>query len=453
MEKNTSTVRWSAIFFSVLLFVASFIIQSSTRVTYAGPKEWVFKLVSKVVPEVDITRTVQNMVIETATGVPLSLATQRNADEIFSCGVLAKIDATDRDTVQAELVAAGMPSDQIPKELDKAEAMRGTTVCDFRATDMASRNGGSLFAFGTLLENTVDKGVTPVNLAVYFKDIARRTPILRDTAYAATGYGFVGEEAALVVWKIMRNLAYGIVSVSMIIVGIMIMMRRKINPQTVVTVQSALPRLIMVLVLITFSFPIGATIAAMVGPAMRVSKSIFEISGMDVLAAGATNLPMILVMWLAGVLIVHSGITGLIVAVFLLIMMLIFWVIVYIKMLMCFFRIIFHTVTAPLTFAMGAIPGKEDTIGNWFKGVAAEVVAVGAMFFMMRLATFVGAISLTGAFNKPTPLQYAAGGFVLSDILTLCLAPVVMLMIMGSAIKMPITVKGWILGDAAKKRR
>lgn len=69
------------------------------------------------------------------------------------------------------------------------------------------------------------------------------------------GYGALGIIQPL--WSVSRNIAYAFLVFFMIIFAFMIMFRIKINPQTVITVQSAIPKIIVAAVLATFSFAIA----------------------------------------------------------------------------------------------------------------------------------------------------------------------------------------------------
>lgn len=58
----------------------------------------------------------------------------------------------------------------------------------------------------------------------------------------------------LTLWQVSRNIAYIVMIIIFVVIGVMVMMRNRINPQTVVTVQAALPGLVIGLILITFSY-------------------------------------------------------------------------------------------------------------------------------------------------------------------------------------------------------
>lgn len=75
--------------------------------------------------------------------------------------------------------------------------------------------------------------------------------------YAAEGIGFAAIKPFSNLWKIFRDLSYMLLVVVLISIGFMIMFRMKMNPQTVISVENALPRIIVALILITFSFAIA----------------------------------------------------------------------------------------------------------------------------------------------------------------------------------------------------
>ena len=64
----------------------------------------------------------------------------------------------------------------------------------------------------------------------------------------------------LPIWKTLRNITYSLFSLVFISIGIMIMLRIKISPQAIVTVQNAVPKLITALILVTFSYAIAGLI-------------------------------------------------------------------------------------------------------------------------------------------------------------------------------------------------
>jgi hypothetical protein len=76
-------------------------------------------------------------------------------------------------------------------------------------------------------------------------------------SYAAEGVGFASIRPLMNVWKSMRDVAYLLLVLVIVTIGFMIMLRSKINPQTIVNVENSLPKIVMALVYITFSFAIA----------------------------------------------------------------------------------------------------------------------------------------------------------------------------------------------------
>lgn len=72
----------------------------------------------------------------------------------------------------------------------------------------------------------------------------------------AQGIGFSGLRVILPIWKAFRNVSYALLTIILMIIGFMVMFRKKIDPKTVVTVQNAIPRVILALLLVTFSYAI-----------------------------------------------------------------------------------------------------------------------------------------------------------------------------------------------------
>jgi len=75
--------------------------------------------------------------------------------------------------------------------------------------------------------------------------------------YAAEGLGFNALKPFMNIWKVFRDICYMLLVIVLIAIGFMVMFRTKINPQTIISVENALPRIVISLILITFSFPIA----------------------------------------------------------------------------------------------------------------------------------------------------------------------------------------------------
>lgn len=75
--------------------------------------------------------------------------------------------------------------------------------------------------------------------------------------YAAGGIGFYSIQPLAKVWATLRDVAYIILVLILITFGFMIMFRVKINPQTVISMENSIPRIVIALLMITFSFAIA----------------------------------------------------------------------------------------------------------------------------------------------------------------------------------------------------
>lgn len=80
------------------------------------------------------------------------------------------------------------------------------------------------------------------------------------TAHAQEGFGFGAIGIVQPLWQVSRNLAYAFLVLAVIILAFMIMFRIKISPQVVISVQSALPKIISAAILVTFSYAIAGLV-------------------------------------------------------------------------------------------------------------------------------------------------------------------------------------------------
>lgn len=103
----------------------------------------------------------------------------------------------------------------------------------------------------------------------------------------SAGIGFAVLEPIQSFWRAFRNVAYGLFVIVAIVFAFLIMFRVKLSPQTVVSVQSALPKIIISLILVTFSYAIAGFLIDL----MYVVIGIISIAGgqMNILGLNSTN--------------------------------------------------------------------------------------------------------------------------------------------------------------------
>lgn len=125
--------------------------------------------------------------------------------------------------------------------------------CSSDPTHPLPYNKSTLASLGRFIDGMYQN--PPANTYAFLLDTAQTLGFVPKTAYAQ-GVGFSGLSPLLPIWKIFRNIAYFLMAIVMVIIGFMVMLRKKIDPKTVVTVQNALPRIVITLILITFSYAI-----------------------------------------------------------------------------------------------------------------------------------------------------------------------------------------------------
>ena len=72
-----------------------------------------------------------------------------------------------------------------------------------------------------------------------------------------SGVGYTSISPLVEIWKVSRNLVYLVFVIIFMLVGFAIMVRFKIDPRTVMSIENQLPKLIIGLLLVTFSFAIA----------------------------------------------------------------------------------------------------------------------------------------------------------------------------------------------------
>lgn len=120
------------------------------------------------------------------------------------------------------------------------------------ALNGTGQTGGTIGFMGNLIAVLY---TPPASTGDYFQYLTRNFGVVRP-AYAR-GIGFEGLAPLLPVWIIFRNMAYLFFIIIFIITGLAVMLRIHIDPRTVMTIQNQIPKLIITLILITFSYAIA----------------------------------------------------------------------------------------------------------------------------------------------------------------------------------------------------
>lgn len=265
----------------------------------------------------------------------------------------------------------------------------------------------------------------------YVADLLNNIGIPTVSRAYAQGTGYSAMSSFLPFWKAFRNLAYSLYIVMFVVVGIMIMMRTKVNAQTIITIQSALPNLLITLILITFSYAIvGFMIDIMyfliyflvfllsspginiISTPTKAISRLLDYSAWSVIFEGRNSIISAVSMaitqalsglgtgalggagW-AGAALSWLGLGYLIVAVWLAVSMLkLMWVLI-----KCYFMLLVQTITAPLQILMNAVPGSK-AFSEWMKKTASYLLP-----FPVVAAMFIFAAVLIGDPSRATIMQ------------------------------------------------
>jgi hypothetical protein len=113
----------------------------------------------------------------------------------------------------------------------------------------------------------------PLRTGDYFKYLAGNFGIVKQ-ASAATG--FEGLKPVQNLWVAFRNIVYLLFVVVFVVIGLAIMLRVKIDPRTVMTIQNQIPKIIIGLLLVTFSFAIAGFLIDLMYVVMFLSYEIIS---------------------------------------------------------------------------------------------------------------------------------------------------------------------------------
>ena len=242
----------------------------------------------------------------------------------------------------------------------------------------------------------------------------------------AQGLGFGALNPILELWKTFRNIAYVFYVVIFIIIGFLIMFRKKVG-QSAITAQQAIPNVIVSLLFVTFSYAIAGLLIDLMYLSMFLIVGIFQ--------ATFTNNPDIInynIFELSATFIKHGAIAGfssgsnivesminniinnqtiasafgwvggITVGLVIAIAVLIGAFKLFFELLRSYAIIVLSVVVGPIQLMMGAFPGN-DTFTPWIKNLVANLAAfpvvliTAVMFFVFTDGT----VKADGGFMPP----------------------------------------------------
>ncbi len=269
----------------------------------------------------------------------------------------------------------------------------------------------------------------------YVKNVfSKLNPVTTVSAQSASsGFGFSALEAIAFIWKITRNIAYFLFIIIAVVFAFMVMFRVKLSPQVVVTVQSVLPKLVIAIILVTFSFAIAGLLIDLMYVVMALLATFLATMLPDILGGNArmifnfmngTNIPLVsggiaLLVYFTGYLLLYivaliaiaiaavSGfnISSAVFAVLLLIFALVLILVLTWYILKTTFVLFKNLATvyglviiAPLQISLGAIYPQAG-FGSWLKKFLAKLMVfpLTGAFIYLAMVLLIYSIRLSGA--------------------------------------------------------
>ncbi|MEO0133000.1 MAG: hypothetical protein ABIK73_08750 [candidate division WOR-3 bacterium] len=249
-----------------------------------------------------------------------------------------------------------------------------------------AQGSGSLLGMANALQSVSYIEPIPSNLALkaFWNDRVKNIPFAGSALAADVNYnsewGLV--EASLDIWKLFRNLGYGLLAIGTMFIGFAIMTRKVLPPQTLVTAQYAIPRITLAVILIAFSFPI---VALSVRIMWYLKDLLVNIIALSVTGSGVNSLfpvPIGTLYMLYKMNAYMMGATGWASLIILGItgaLSVVFWILVQLRTILIYVKIVISGIMAPIQFAFGTIPGNERQISNWFRRLFIDAISLIAM--------------------------------------------------------------------------
>ena len=276
--------------------------------------------------------------------------------------------------------------------------------------------------------------VPPAHLNDYVSYLSDNFGIAKPTYAQGTGFDSLRPVSGL--WVIFRNLSYVLLVFVFLVIGLAIMLRVRIDPRTVMTVQNQIPKIIVALVLITLSFAIagflidimwisiylvisllssadtslsaGAITGGLLRTPLDFANTTVNILHTALNAAGAISSVLTCALFgsnltcggdigfdlltaLTSIIytifsIIISWIVGIIA--FLIILIAVIWALIrlWFALLKAYVFILIDIIFAPLWILAGLLPGTGLGVGAWLRDILGNLAAFPAVVVMFMLA-------------------------------------------------------------------
>jgi hypothetical protein len=287
---------------------------------------------------------------------------------------------------------------------------------------------GFLLAAGHLMVGMYTS--PPASGVDYLADMGQKLGVVKPAYAQEEGFGFNAMARIRPIWTAFRNISYVFFVLILVFIGFAIMFRVKINPQTVISLQSALPKIVIALILITFSYAIVGLMIDLMLVFSGLITNLFiggegvmrSISGVPEIMAEisafvgrlAPNNPVIAMNLANGLFFTLAVVVSLVAAIILgpisWLVAIIAIILILIAVLRCvwtmlkaYAMIIVSLIFAPLQILIGTLPGS-DAISSWFRGLIGNIAVFPAMLAMFYIAAYLMLSGVAEIFTDPTKL-------------------------------------------------
>ncbi len=278
----------------------------------------------------------------------------------------------------------------------------------------------------------------PIHFNHYTQYLAQNFGIAKKTY--AQGVGYEGIRPLTRAWSVIRNIAYVFFVIIFVLVGVSVMLRVRIDPRTVMTVQNQIPKIIVALLLVTFSFAIAGFLIDLMWITIYLIVSLFTLGnpplisdpsianklavnpftfaneillgGIGGIASGAGgsigvvivdafNLPRITcspgdVLCVIGSAVDPAKLLGQFVfslvslAAFLILIIAVLWALfkLWFALLKSYILILVDIIFAPIWITSGLIPGSSSGFTSWLRSILANLMVFPLAIGMFMLGRF-----------------------------------------------------------------
>lgn len=134
-----------------------------------------------------------------------------------------------------------------------------------------AKSGGAIGAMGNMITMLY---TPPLHTSDYFQNLAQNFGITKRAFAQQTGTGFDGLKPLQGLWTAFRNIVYLVFVIVFVVIGLAIMLRIKIDPRTVMTIQNQIPKIIVGILLVTFSYAISGFLIDMMYTTIYITGNV-----------------------------------------------------------------------------------------------------------------------------------------------------------------------------------